>query len=66
LERVAFSNSLAKIMREAFCKCSVLASFIYDGTIEEWNNVKRYFSWNDGTQLNYIICKDGKAMLEPY
>jgi hypothetical protein len=66
LESVAFSNSLAKIMREAFCKCSVLASFIYDGTIEEWNNVKRYFSWNDGTQLKYIICKDGNAMLKPY
>ena len=60
LKSVTIPNSIKYIGRKAFAGCVELSNFIYNGTIEEWNSIKKMAAWNYGALFDKIICLDGE------
>lgn len=57
--------STLKIIREyAFDKCRYLSDVYYNGTMEEWNNIKIFIHNNDIFSPTIIHCKDGDMELK--
>lgn len=54
-------NSITEIDTYAL-NCYYLESIIYDGTIEEWNLIKKYDFWCDNSKP-VIYCTDGTIEL---
>lgn len=64
LESAIIPNSVTSIGSYAFSDCTSLNNINYNGTIEEWDNVKTYSNTFENTpQLEYIQCTDGKVNL---
>ena len=62
LNTVTIPKSITTLEGATFHKCTSLTTIIYEGTIEEWNNVKKSngtFPWNYSTGEYTIYCSDG-------
>ena len=70
IEKYAFSNcyvmtsaslpnTLTYIGDYAFSQCSALTDINYNGTVAQWNNIKKEWSWRQYTSGVTIHCSDG-------
>jgi hypothetical protein len=65
LETVVISGSVVKIGTCAFSECvgvttKDVITFIYEGTLTEWNKVEKVEGWTYGTRYYFIKCDDGQ------
>ena len=62
LSSVIIPNTIKKFNHGSFC-CGTLISIKYDGTIEEWEKIKKDENWNVGLYNDEkaltVYCKDG-------
>lgn len=62
LMSISLPNSLTKIGESVFFLCG--ANYpVFNGTIEEWNNIKKDTNWDNMSCIQYIVCTDGKVTL---
>lgn len=59
LESITLPESVTSIGRDAFNNCTLLSSITYKGTVEQWNAISKYSSWNNGTGDYTIHCTGG-------
>ena len=59
LTSINIPKSVKEIDAFAFFICTSLTSINYDGTMEEWNSVKKSPSWNERGHITKVICSDG-------
>ena len=59
LTAVAIPNSVISIGYYAFEYCQQMQVFQYDGTMQEWDNIKKYSGWNSGVYVYTVACSDG-------
>ena len=60
LTSITIPNSVISIDDYAFGGCSSLTSIIFNGTIEQWNNISLSDNWNSNTGDYTIYCTDGE------
>lgn len=61
LETVTFNNPETTIIgTNAFNGCESLEKIIFNGTKEQWNAVKKYYQWDEGTGDYTVYCIDGE------
>ncbi len=58
LTTIYLPETLVSIDECAFYSCSNLTTINYAGTMQQWNNVWKYYCWDDGTSYS-VVCKDG-------
>jgi hypothetical protein len=63
LESVVLPAGLIHISDCAFSDCGSLNTIVFKGTIEQWNAVQKFNSWNFGIPATYVQCSDGQVML---
>ena len=63
LESVNIPDGVTSIGDYAFSRCSKLSSMYFNGTTEQWNSVKKGYSWNYGIKALVVHCSDGDANL---
>ena len=56
---VTIPNSVTNIEAYAFDGCSKLTSVNYDGTIEEWSDIRTWLFWNRNCPFTEVVCSDG-------
>lgn len=59
LKTVTFSSAVKSIGEYAFVDCKKLEEINYNGTTEQWNDVKRGNFWDENTPDYTICCTDG-------
>ena len=59
LTSVTIPDSVKLISYSVFDNCDKLTSIIYTGTKALWNNIIKYYSWDDYTGDYTIHCTDG-------
>lgn len=55
--------SITNIDNEAFYYCQSLSNITYEGTISQWNAIRKVTGWNSGAPATYIQCTDGQIQL---
>ena len=63
LLRVKLPKSVKEIENYAFYMCPDLYEIDYEGTMEDWNEIRKGELWHSGRSL-YINCSDGEIKLE--
>lgn len=64
IESVNIPISVVEIGLNAFLNCTNLKDIYYDGTLEQFRNIKLDEHWISGTKLEVIIhCKDKKNII---
>ena len=63
LRSITIPKSVKYIGTEAFHYCLNLSTFIYLGTISEWNTIEFGSRWNDVSAFSKIICADGEISM---
>ncbi len=59
IESVTLPASVTSICRYAFSGCKSLKNIYFDGTVAEWESIKKGEEWDSSTG-NYVVhCKDG-------
>ena len=59
LTSVTIGNGVTNIGRYAFRGCSKLETINYDGTIEEWRDIKKGVYWDRDCPFTEVVCHDG-------
>lgn len=59
LESISIPESVTEIKSCVFCDCTSLTSIIFQGTIEQWNEIDFGDGWNDEVPTEVIHCTDG-------
>ena len=59
LTSITIPDSVTSIGSSAFSSCGALTSICFDGTVEQWNTIKKELFWNLGTATYTIYCTDG-------
>ena len=60
---VTIPASVINIGAGAFGYCGVLSTIIYNGTVEQWNNIPKNSGWNYHVPAAEVICTDGTVAL---
>ena len=60
LSTIVIPNSVLSFGYYSFEYCPTNLSFKYNGTVQEWNNIKKYSGWNSGVYRYTVSCIDGK------
>ena len=63
LTSIAIPNKVKKIATWAFSGCASLNDIVFEGTIEEWNNIAKGTDWNKGVPATLVHCDDGDVNL---
>lgn len=63
LTSVLISNSVTHIYPMAFYNCYNIKTFVFEGTIEQWNAVEKDERWNYLSAIIEVICTDGTVSL---
>ena len=64
LTSITIPNSVTSIGSWAFDGCTGLTSITFNGTMEEWNAIKKYSYWNDYVPSTCkVICTDGTTAI---
>lgn len=63
LASVLIPNSVTNIGALAFADCTNLTSIAFEGTVEQWNAITKYNTWNSDTPATYVQCSDGQVAL---
>ncbi|MBE6630928.1 MAG: hypothetical protein E7624_08805, partial [Ruminococcaceae bacterium] len=59
LKKVTLPKSLTVIGSKAFAYCYDLEMIIFEGTVQEWNAIKKNANWHDGCETLTVYCTDG-------
>ncbi len=59
LSVITIPNSVKAIGENAFYRCISLKTIIFDGTVEQWNNIQFGDNWDSETGNYYVKCTDG-------
>lgn len=59
LTSITIPSSVTSIGGYAFSYCPNLTSITYDGTIEQFNNIKKDSSWKSDSQISVVCCSNG-------
>lgn len=59
LVSVTLPSSIASIDHGAFCGCTSLTSIDFQGTIEQWQAIKKGYSWDAMTGDYVVYCTNG-------
>ena len=59
LKSVILPSSLDTLGAYSFRKCSNLKTIHFGGTVQQWENIYKGYSWDFGVYLEEIICSDG-------
>jgi len=59
LTSVEIGDSVTSIGDEAFYKCSSLTSISFNGTIAQWNAIKKGSNWKSYVPAKEVVCRDG-------
>ena len=63
LTSVTIGNNVTSIGRRIFTNCNNLKEITFNGTVKQWNAIKKASMWNHGVPENIkIICKDGEVV----
>ena len=63
LLRVKLPKSIKEIGDYAFYRCTDLYEIEYEGTMEDWNKIRKGEFWHSGRSL-YVKCSDEEIKLE--
>lgn len=70
LESVDIPVSVNHIFSYAFANCTSLTTINYEGTIKQWNSIKKETHWDIGgfqsTPIEVIHCADGDIEMTPW
>lgn len=66
LEKINIPASVTIIDSSAFFGCTSLTSITFEGTVAEWDAIRKGRSWKLGVPTPKIICFDGAATLRNY
>ena len=61
--QVVIPKSVVYISAHAFADCTKLTTLIFEGTMEEWNNIAKELGWNKNMPATKVICSDGTISL---
>ena len=64
LEVVNLPSSIRVIEADAFAGCELLADIFFDGTVEQWNAIRKSEGWDEGTGEYTVHCTDGDILKE--
>ncbi|MGN1142330.1 MAG: leucine-rich repeat protein [Oliverpabstia sp.] len=64
IDQIRLPRSLKEIAHAAFLNCSSLNCVMFNGTKEEWNEIKLGKNWCAGTAIHEIECFDGTVEIE--
>ena len=64
LTNINIPKSVKEIDAFAFFVCTSLISINYDGTMEEWNSVKKSSLWNDRGHITEVVCSNGTITIK--
>ena len=62
LTSITIPDGVTSIGREVFCDSS-LTSITFNGTVEEWNAIKKGSLWNYNIPAEKVVCSDGEVSL---
>lgn len=60
LTSVTFGRGVKSIGKAVFYSCPKLDEIVYNGTVEQWNEIEKACSWIQNRELT-VICTDGEA-----
>ena len=65
LTSITLPKSITSMGTSAFLMCPKLTDIYYEGTIAEWNSIKKdpNWAWKD-TPITVIHCSDGDIIIE--
>ena len=63
LSSITIPNSVTSLVGRIFLACFSLTSVIFNGTMEEWNNITKSSDWYWHTSVTYVQCSDGQVVL---
>ena len=59
LSKIIIPSSVTLIGANTFYLCNSLESIIFEGTMEQWNSIKKGYDWNYRASISEIVCSDG-------
>lgn len=65
LESITIPNSVTSIGKGAFWQCSELASIKFNGSVAQWNAIKKD-DFNFNVPATKVVCSDGEVKLKQY
>ena len=63
LKSITIGNNVTSIGYYAFEGCTSLKSITFEGTIAQWNAIRKGSSWNSNVPATKVICSDGTVKL---
>lgn len=63
LKSIVIPSSITTIGNNAFYYCSSLTTIEFEGTVEQWNAIRKVGNWNYGVPATEVICSDGTVSL---
>jgi hypothetical protein len=63
LEMVEIPNTITQITSAAFAYCESLQNIKFNGTKQQWKDIKKDSSWNYNTKNIKVSCTDGKIVV---
>ncbi len=63
LTSITISDSVTSIDSAAFYGCENLTEINFNGTVEQWNAIKKGENWNVNVPATKVICSDGEVEL---
>ena len=65
LTSVTIPDSVTSIGVQAFSGCYGLTSVTFEGTVEEWNAIEKWYGWLESfCPVTEIVCSDGTVSVE--
>jgi len=61
---VTIPVSVTEMERVVFFDCDKLTTINYEGTVAQWNAIKKASNWYRGSSLTEVICTDGTVSLD--
>lgn len=61
IESVTLPASVTSICRYAFSWCKSLKNIYFDGTVAEWESIKKGEEWDNNIENYTVYCTDGKV-----
>jgi len=63
LTEIFIPKNIVRISDLAFWECPNVQSITYEGTVAEWNAMKRGFDWFSDSDIDVVHCSDGDTKL---
>ena len=63
LTTIIIPNTVTRIQDYALGYCTNLTDIVFNGTIEQWNAIRKQGTWNYEVPATYVQCSDGQVAL---